>query len=123
MATSKRQVLAFPVPSVPGTRHISKNSNRRNLASPMTPLRPIFSLGNNFSQSTHINIFSNSLNEITKILRDVFSDSSETPYNPELLLRAGIHITGFWLETLLHIMVNEYINTKITKFVIFVFNK
>src|SRR5687768_12353174 len=101
MATSKRQVLAFPVPSVPGTRHISKNSNRRNLASPMTPLRPIFSLGNNFSQSTHINKFSNLLNKITKILCDIFSNSSKTPYDPKLLLRARIHIAGFRLETLL----------------------
>src|SRR5688572_31171845 len=101
MATSKRQVLAFPVPSVPGSRHISKNSNRRNLASPMTPLRPIFSLGNNFSQSTHINIFLNLLKKITKILHDIFSNSSETLYNSKLLLRVGIHITGFWLETLL----------------------
>src|ERR671921_1100180 len=94
MATSKRQVLAFPVHSVPGARHISKNSNRRNLASPMTPFKPIFSLGNIFSQSTHININSNLLNKITKILRDVFSDSSKTPYDSKLLLRAGIHITG-----------------------------
>src|SRR5687768_16457810 len=106
MATSKKQVLDFPVPSVPGARHISKISNRRNLASPMTPLRPIFSLGNIFSQSTHINIFLNLLNKITKTLCDVFSNSSKTLYNSKLLFRAGIHITGLWLETLLFPQVN-----------------
>ena len=56
MATPKRQVLVFPVPSVPGTRHIFKSVTRWNLASPDIPLRPTFSLGNIFSQLSHVGV-------------------------------------------------------------------
>src|SRR6476620_4899839 len=101
MATPKRQVLVFPVPSVPGTRHIFKSVTRRNLASPDIPLRPTFSLGNNFSQLPHVDNNLNLLNENNRNSVRRFSDNSETPYDSKLLLRAGIHITGFCLETLL----------------------
>ena len=101
MATPKRQVLVFPVPSVPGTRHIFKSVTWQNLASPNSPLRPTFSLGNNFSQPPHIKIISNLLNKNNQNSVRRFSDNSKTLYDSKLLLRAGIHITGFCLETLL----------------------
>src|SRR6476620_2360270 len=104
MATPKRQVLVFPVPSVPGTRHIFKSVTRRNSASPNIPLRPTFSLGNNFSQQAHKTIISNLLNENNRNSVRRFSDSSDTPYNSKLLLRAGIHITGYCLELLLQVI-------------------
>ena len=63
MATPKRQVLVFPVPSVPGTGHIFKSVNWRNLASPDIPLRPTFSLGNIFSQQPHVDKYLNLLNK------------------------------------------------------------
>ena len=59
MATPKRQVLVFPVSSVPGTRHILKSVNWQNLASPNNSLKVIFSLGNIFSQQSHIKENSN----------------------------------------------------------------
>src|SRR6476661_1832158 len=101
MATPKRQVLVFPVPSVPGTRHIFKSVTRQNLASPIILLRPTFSLGNIFSQQTHVEIDSNLLNKNNRNSVRHFSNSSKTPYNSKLLLRAGIHITGYCLELLL----------------------
>src|SRR5437868_5321332 len=101
MVTPKRQVLVFPVPSVPGTRHIFKSVTWRNLASPIIPLRPTFSLGNNFSQQTHINVDSNLLNKNNQNSVRHFFDSSNSPYDSKLLLRAGIHITGYCLELLL----------------------
>ena len=101
MATPKRQVLVFPVPSVPGTRHIFKSVTWWNLASPNIPLRPTFSLGNNFSQQTHNKEDSNLLNKNNQNSVRRFSNSSDTPYGSKLLLRAGIHITGYCLELLL----------------------
>ena len=56
MATPKRQVLVFPVPSVPGTRHKFKSVTWQNLASPNSPLRPAFSLGNKLSQQAHVDV-------------------------------------------------------------------
>ena len=101
MATPKRQRLVFPVPSVPGTRHIFKSVNWQNLASPIILLRPTFSLGNNFSQLPHVDKYSNLLNKNNQNSVRQFSNNSKTPSDSKLLLRAGIHITGFWLETLL----------------------
>jgi hypothetical protein len=84
MATPKRQVLVFPVPSVPGTRHIFKSVTQQNLASPIIPLRPTFSLGNNFSQKIHINVDSNLLNKNNQNSVCQFSNSSKTLYNSKI---------------------------------------
>ena len=111
MATPKRQVLVFPVPSVPGTRHIFKSVTWWKLAFPNIPLRPTFSLGNIFSQQTHVDINLNLLNKNNQNSVRRFSDNSETPSDSKLLLRAGIHITGFCLETLLKCLVHTSICT------------
>src|SRR5689334_17307833 len=101
MATPKRQVLVFPVPSVPGTRHIFNSVTQQNLASPNIPLRPTFSLGNNFSQLSQKLDDSNLLNKNNQNSVRCFFNSSKTPSNSKLLLRARIHITEYCLETLL----------------------